>query len=172
MTTIYSGIEELLTLSGVVKKDGRHIRDEDLGVIRDGAFIVNDGKIVWVGARHNIRKSLKSLPVKGKPREIRLDARTVLPAFVDCHTHLIFAGDRAHEFELRNQGLTYQQIAARGGGIRYTVKQTRDATVAQLLELARGRLKRLHMQGVATVEIKSGYGLSEKHEIRILEIIK
>lgn len=172
--TIYSGIEELLTFSGVVKKAGRHPVDEDLGIIRDGAMIVNrEGQIVWVGARREVKKALKILTgVRGPFREIKLNAPAVMPAFVDCHTHLVFAGDRAHEFELRNQGVTYQQIAARGGGIRFTVKQTRAATGAQLLDLAQARLKRLNFQGVATVEIKSGYGLSEKYEIRILEIIK
>ncbi len=173
MTTIYSGIAELLTFSGAVKKNGRHPTEEDLGIVHDGAFIVSTGgKIVWAGARRDARKALKSLGLRGPTREKKLNAPAVMPAFVDCHTHLVFAGDRAHEFELRNQGVTYQQIAAQGGGIRFTVKQTREATGAQLLRLAQARLSRLCAQGVATVEIKSGYGLSERHETRILEVVK
>ncbi len=181
--TVYTHIDELITLAGVVVKDGRRPSEDDLGIIRNGAMIVGDkqdgadfGKVMWVGPRSQFSKAIKSLRQTSKRKtqlhEIRLNAPAVLPAFADCHTHLVFAGDRAHEFELRNQGATYQQIAARGGGIRYTVQQTRTATTKQLLELASNRLRRLQAQGVTTVEIKSGYGLSERDEIRILEVIK
>ncbi len=187
--TLYTHIEELLTFSGVVAKDGRRPREEDLGIIRDAAMIAGnrnnftkgesrrsgDSQILWVGPRRQVRSALRTLAkthTTSKVREVNLHAPTVMPAFIDCHTHLVFAGDRAHEFELRNQGATYQEIAAKGGGIRYTVQQTRETSTKQLVKLAEERLRRHLVQGVTTVEIKSGYGLCEHDEIRILEVIK
>lgn len=164
--TLYSGIDQLLTLEPAARKQGRHILEEDLGIIRRGAFLVDQGKVIWVGAR-------KSLPKKfhqDKIKEIDLDVATVLPGFVECHTHLVFAGDRAAEFEMRNQGASYQEIARRGGGILSTMRQTRSASRQQLLTLAEARAREFVMQGVTTLEVKSGYALNKKDELKMLEV--
>ena len=95
----------------------------------------------------------------------------VLPAFIDCHTHLIFAGSRAHEFELRSRGATYAEIMQAGGGIQNTVKATRNASEQELIDLAMPRLEHMRQQNIACIEIKSGYGLSIDSELKMLEVI-
>ena len=164
--TLYSGIDQLLTLEPVARKQGRHIREEDLGVINRGAILVKNGKIVWVGPRKSLPKKFHQEEIK----EIDLDVATVLPGFVECHTHLVFAGDRAAEFEMRNQGASYQEIARRGGGILSTMRQTRSASRQQLLTLAEARAREFVMQGVTTLEVKSGYALNKKDELKMLEV--
>jgi imidazolonepropionase len=137
----------------------------DLGVVDDGALIARDGRIDWVGAT-------KDLPALDAGAEV-IDAsgKTVLPGFVDSHTHLIFAGTREDEFALRIAGTSYQEIAERGGGINATVARVRASSRDQLKELARPRLDRMLAFGVTTVEAKSGYGLSLADEIKSLEAI-
>ena len=105
-------------------------------------------------------------------KEYDLKNKICLPSFIDPHTHLIYAGDRSHEFFKRNRGVSYLKIAEEGGGISYTIKKTREASSEQLLYLLLKRLKTLSSFGVSHVEIKSGYGLSVNEEIRLLEIIK
>jgi len=169
----FTGIKKLLTLQGVLAKAGRHAKPEDLSEIKNAAILEDHGRILWVGEEKKLSRYLKeqSLPAK-KVKQVKLAAECALPAFIDCHTHLIFAGDRKSEFELRNQGISYQEIAARGGGIRATVRATRKAMPAQLKTLAEARLTKLLQQGVTTVEIKSGYGLSHKDEIKILKVAR
>src|SRR5947199_1007967 len=134
-------------------------------VIDNGALIVRDERITWVGATDD----LPPLPMHA----IVLDAagKTVLPGFVDSHTHLLFAGSREDEFEQRLQGVSYQEIAARGGGINATVQRVRAASKAELKKLARPRLDRLLSFGVTTAEVKSGYGLTLADEVKCLEAI-
>jgi imidazolonepropionase len=136
-----------------------------LSIIPDGAAVMEDERIAWVGRSVD----LPSLP----PGTDIIDAtgQVVLPGFVDSHTHLIFAGSRESEFEQRLQGLTYQQIAERGGGINATVQRVRAATREDLKALARPRLRRLLEHGVTTVEVKSGYGLTVADEIKCLEAV-
>jgi imidazolonepropionase len=133
--------------------------------IDHGAVILRGDRIDWIGPAAD-------LPLLPPGAEI-LDAtgKTVLPGFVDSHTHLIFAGSRADEFEQRLQGMTYQEIAARGGGINATVQRVRQASKKQLKQLARPRLERLLHFGVTTVEVKSGYGLTLADELKCLEAI-
>src|SRR5690606_27556422 len=150
---LFHSIRELATLAGVAAKDGRRVAVEDLNVISDAAMIVAGGKVQWAGAKSDMPKT-GSL----RPSKVNLQGATVVPGFVDCHTHLVFAGDRHAEFEMRNKGATYQDIAAKGGGIQSTVRATQSATVAELKKSGRERLQRLLRQGVTTVEIKSGYG--------------
>jgi len=131
----------------------------DYGVIEDGALAITDGNIAWLG------------PLSERPendaRETRsLDNRWITPALIDCHTHLIFGGDRAAEYEQRLAGVSYEQIAAQGGGILSTVNATRAAGVDELHESALHRVRQLAASGVATVEIKSGYGLDVTNELR------
>ncbi len=131
------------------------------GAIENGAIGIQDGRIVRVGRRTELAG------YQAKSVE-KLDGAWVTPGLVDCHTHLVFAGNRANEFEARLEGATYEQIAAAGGGILSTVKATRAGTEAELVEASRGRLKALMAGGVTTVEIKSGYGLDVDTEMKML----
>lgn len=163
---IFRKADELLTMSGVARKQGRKPLEEDLGLLKKASFVVEQGRIAWVGPDAKLPKSYS----RSSAAEVSLEGTHVLPGFVECHTHTIFAGDRAAEFEMRNQGVSYQEISARGGGILSTVQATRKASRAELLSLAQARVNEFVRQGVTTLEIKSGYGLSAKHEIRLLEV--
>lgn len=140
--------------------------EERLGLIPDGALVLEGERIAWAGAR----SQRPALP--DTVRRIDASGRLVTPGFIDAHTHLVFAGDRAHEFALRNRGATYLEIAAAGGGIASTVAATRAASEERLLELARPRLQRLLEEGVTTAEVKSGYGLSLEHERKQLRVVR
>ncbi len=137
----------------------------DLAVVENGAVLVREETIAWVGPTAGLP------PLPPDTQEIDATGKTVLPGLVDSHTHLIFAGTREDEFELRLQGVSYAEIAARGGGINATVRRVREASREQLKELARRRLDRMLAFGITTVEVKSGYGLSPADEIKCLEVI-
>src|SRR5262249_50923002 len=137
----------------------------ELGSIRGGALAADGGKVVAVGATEAIRDRFRGR------RGIDASGKTALPAFVDPHAHPCFAGDRAEEVERRCAGATYEEIAARGGGILRTVAATRAAPRGELVRLARGRLDRFLSLGTTLLEAKSGYGLSVEDEIRSLEAI-
>jgi len=142
--------------------------DAPFGQIRDGALAMRGGHIAWVGA-------MDDLPHGGAApaREvIDLDGRLVTPALIDCHTHLVFGGHRAHEFDLRLNGASYAQIAAAGGGIVSTVAATRAAAEASLLASAMPRAQALLADGVTTLEIKSGYGLTLEDERKMLRVAR
>src|SRR5690606_10954021 len=138
---------------------------EPYGSIEDAVLAVKDGLIAFIGKRSD-------LPAFDSLTTPLYDARGqwILPGFIDCHTHLVYAGNRANEFEMRLNGADYQQIAAAGGGIRSTVAATRAASHEQLFVLAKERLNTLLSQGVTTVEIKSGYGLDLATEQKILQV--
>jgi len=131
------------------------------GAIEDGAILVREGRIAWVGARTD-------LPDHKAVETRRLDGRWVTPGLIDCHTHLVFGGNRSHEFERRLGGATYEQIAREGGGIVSTMAATRAASEEALVTSALGRLRGLTATGVTTVEIKSGYGLDAETELKML----
>jgi len=135
------------------------------GAIKDGALAVSEGKIVWLGKAADLPKynkeGLEIIDGKG---------HWLTPGLIDCHTHLVYGGNRANEFEMRLQGKSYEEIAKAGGGIVSTVKATRAATENELLIKALPRLTALHQQGVTTVEIKSGYGLDTTTEIKMLKV--
>jgi imidazolonepropionase len=137
----------------------------NLAILDGGAVILRGGTIEWIG--HTAKLPL--LP----PDVTVLDAtgKTVLPGFIDSHTHLVFTGSREDEFEDRLQGLSYQEISARGGGINATVRRVREASRDQLKELTRRRLQQLLRFGVTTVEVKSGYGLTPADERKCLEVV-
>jgi imidazolonepropionase len=134
---------------------------EPYGAIRDAAVMIHEGEIVWIGP--------EAERPRGRPAHIdRLEGRWITPGLIDCHTHLVFGGDRADEFEKRLEGATYEQIARAGGGIVSTVRRTRQASEDELLAQARSRLEGLKRDGVTTVEIKSGYGLDLESELKML----
>jgi imidazolonepropionase len=158
--------KQLVTLAGpVVPRIGRDLNE--LGIIQDGALWARDGKIARVGTWDEIKAD-------APPDADTIDAegRIVLPGFVDAHTHLVFGGSRADEFERRALGESYQSIAASGGGIRSTVRQTREATELELLISAKRRAHWLLRNGTTTAEIKSGYGLALEPEIKMLRIAR
>ena len=138
---------------------------EAYGAIADGALLVREGRIVWAGARGD-------LPTHEAAGTDRLDGRWVTPGLVDCHTHLVFGGDRSGEFEQRLGGATYEEIARAGGGIVSSVAATRAASEDQLYASALGRLAGLKATGVTTVEIKSGYGLDHDSELKMLRVAR
>jgi imidazolonepropionase len=133
-----------------------------LGVIERGAVAAIDGRIAFAGA-------MADLPTGWDAKQrIALDGRWITPGLIDCHTHLVYAGDRAHEFELRLAGASYEEIARAGGGIVSTVKATRAAGEDELVRQSLPRLDALVAEGVTTIEIKSGYGLDAETEARML----
>ncbi len=136
------------------------------GTIADAAIAVRDGRIAWRGPRAALPRGLKAT------RRYDGNGCWLTPGLIDCHTHLVWAGSRAHEFEQRLQGASYAAIAAAGGGIRATVQATRAASEAQLLAQSARRLRQLLAEGVTTVEIKSGYGLDLASETRLLQVAR
>ena len=154
---------ELLTLSPSFKEES------GLGMIRNGAVAIKKGRIFWIGKTEEMSGKF-SLNRDG--REMNATGKVVMPGLIDAHTHLVFAGSRENEFEQRIQGLSYQEIAGRGGGILSTVEATRNSSFDELFSLGKKRLDRMLSKGVTTVEAKSGYGLSLQDEIKILTVMK
>ena len=138
------------------------------GMVENGALAVCGEKIVWVGKRNALPAGLES-----RAADV-YDGQDgwITPGLVDCHTHLVYGGSRAREFELRLQGATYEEIARQGGGIRSTVSATRKADEEALLKQSAPRLVALMLEGVTTVEIKSGYGLDLETELRMLRVAR
>jgi imidazolonepropionase len=138
---------------------------QDVGLIENGAVAVSNGKITAVGKSEDILRGFKS--------ENLIDAggKVVCPAFVESHTHIVFAGNRLDEFELKIKGADYLEILANGGGILSTVHQTREASLGELVEQSRRRLNKMLTLGVGTCEIKTGYGLDTETELKMLEVI-
>ena len=135
------------------------------GAITDAAMAIKDGRIAWVGPRADLP------PVEGARVE-KLEGRWITPGLIDCHTHLVFGGDRSAEFEQRLNGVTYEQIARAGGGIVSSVAATRAASEDALFASAMRRLDGLKATGVTTVEIKSGYGLDRETELKMLRVAR
>ncbi|ODT45465.1 MAG: imidazolonepropionase [Methylobacterium sp. SCN 67-24] len=135
------------------------------GAIEDGLIAARDGRIVHVGPR-------SSAPAFAAAETIDCEGRWITPGLIDCHTHLVYGGDRAHEFELRLKGASYEEIARAGGGIVSSVKATRAASEDELFASADKRLAALIAEGVTTVEIKSGYGLDTESEVKVLAVAR
>jgi len=138
----------------------------DLGLIEDGAVAIADGRFVRVGSSLDILREFQA------DEMIDAEGRVVCPGFVDPHTHIVYAGDRLDEFELKIKGADYLEILASGGGILSTVRHTREATVEQLVELASKRLDKMLACGTTTCEIKTGYGLDGEAELKMLMAIE
>ncbi len=164
---VVAGCRELVTCAGPLPRRGPALRE--IGLVENGWVASSAGRIVYAGDEAGFRKA-----VEPGPGARVIDARglVALPGFVDAHTHLPFAGDRAREFGLRVQGWTYQQLAERGMGILTTVKATRAAGRDDLVALTLARLDRMLLAGTTTVEAKSGYGLNLEDEAKQLEALR
>jgi len=138
------------------------------GAIRNGALGVQDGRIAWLGAEADLTPEV----IDSAESLQRLDGVWITPGLIDCHTHLVYAGSRAREFEMRLSGATYEEIAKAGGGIVSTVKAVRAASPDELYTHSAPRLKAMLAQGVTTVEIKSGYGLDTESELKMLRVAR
>ena len=158
---------ELLTLRGPERARAKAEMSE-LSVITDGAVAISDGIVTDVGKTASILKEHDSQGVE----KIDAKGRVVMPGFVDPHTHLVYAGSREFELELKAKGKTYMEILEDGGGIYRTVKDTRAASWEELYEQSAARLRSMIAHGSTTIEAKSGYGLDKHVEIRMLEVIK
>src|SRR5664280_1232519 len=157
---------QLVTLAGPARpRVGPEMRE--LAIVPDGAMLIRDGRIQAIGSRAEMERVLSA-----DAQIFDAGGRIVLPGFVDAHTHPVFAGTRADEFEERMQGVTYAEIAARGGGIRSTVRHTREAGEQDLLAAARRYRNWFLRGGTTTVEAKSGYGLSLDAECKILRVVR
>ena len=153
--------QTLFTNATIACLDG----ESGYGLREHGALLVEAGKIVWLGAQQD-------QPAVSNAEVIDCSGRLLTPGLIDCHSHLIYGGDRADEFEMRLEGASYAQIAQQGGGIISTVNATRAASEAQLLAQALPRLNSLLDEGVTTLEIKSGYGLDSDNEIKMLRVAR
>lgn len=144
------------------------VGDAPYGLIERGAIALHQGRIAWVGAQRDLPSEVATLASHVED----LDGAVVTPGLVDCHTHLVFGGNRAHEFDMRLNGATYEEIARAGGGIVSTVKATRSASEDELFAQALPRARALLADGVTTLEIKSGYGLDLDTERRMLRVAR
>lgn len=163
---LITGASQLVTLAGPARaRTGPEMRE--LQVIEDGAVLIRGDRIAAVGSSADVEQQASD-----EARRIAARGRVVMPGFVDAHTHPVFAGTRADEYEMRAEGLTYRQIAEAGGGIRSSVRKTREASEDELYEMALPRVRRFLEHGTTTVEAKSGYGLTVEDELKILRVIR
>ncbi|MBK7597322.1 MAG: imidazolonepropionase [Acidobacteria bacterium] len=161
-----TGISQLVTLRGPARP---RTGDEmgNLAIIDNGAMIIEGKRITCAGTRHEIEPLINA-----NCKVIDAGGRVVMPGFIDAHTHPVFAGNRANEFEMRASGATYQQISAAGGGIQSTVKLTRAATEDELFETSKHYLEWFLRSGTTTIEAKSGYGLTVEDELKMLRVVR
>ncbi len=161
---IIANANELLTISGPKRpRIGKEM--SKLGIIKDGSVAIKHRRIVGVGKADKIKKKFKT------ERTVDAKNKVVMPGFVDPHTHLIFAGSREDEFVMKLKGMSYMDILKKGGGILKTVRETRKASKRILFDLTKKRLDKMLKYGTTTIEIKSGYGLTMKDEIKLLEVM-
>jgi imidazolonepropionase len=154
---------QLLTLDRPAPRRG--VSMSDVGLVRDGAVAIHGGRIVATGPATEMRAAFEAR------EELDAGGRVVMPAFTDPHTHLLYAGNRIDEFELRLKGASYQEIMAAGGGIMSTVRATRAARDVSLLAQSRARLARMLAHGTVVAEVKTGYGLDTAAELRLLQLV-
>ena len=166
MLTAILHAAQLVTLAGPKRPRVRE-QMRELGIITDGGMLVENGVVLSTGPSTEIEKALSH-----EARIIDATGKVVLPGFIDAHAHPVFAGDRVDEFEMRAQGVTYEEIAARGGGIKSTVRKTRAASEDELLGQAKKRATWFLKGGTTTVEAKSGYGLTVEDELKLLRVIR
>lgn len=166
MTLAIVNCSQVVTLAGPARpRAGSEMHE--LGIVTHGALLVNNGKVEKVGTNDDVQRLIDA-----DCEVVDAGGRVVLPGFVDAHTHPVFAGTRVDEFEERIKGATYQEIAARGGGIQSTVSRTRAASLDELVAVGKRYAAWFLRGGTTTVEAKSGYGLSLEDEIKILRAIR
>lgn len=158
---------EVITGSGVRSSDGRRLKPEHLDRIEDGCVVTDRGKIAWVGKTRDLPKK----HLKAKRIDLARE-KMIMPGMIDCHTHLVFAGDRSDEFAMRCTGMSYAELARQGKGILTTVNATRKASTKELTDLAILRVEEARSFGIRTLEIKSGYGLDYDSELKQLKVIR
>jgi imidazolonepropionase len=164
MLKAFTDLNEIVTLKGAHKKDGRRLLPEDLSIIKNGAIVFDETKILWVGESSRF-------PEQYRPLATSLAGYVLTPELVDSHTHIVFGGDRAQEYADRLNGTSYEEIAKRGGGILYTMNMTNEASLEELFQRGCERVERLHSYGIGTIEIKSGYGLNFEREFELTMLI-
>jgi imidazolonepropionase len=165
MTTLVRGARQLLTLRGGPRRGAAL---NDLGIVNGGAVLIRDGLIVAAGPTNRV----ESLPEARDAREIDATGRIVIPGFVDSHTHLVFGPPRLMDYEMRLAGASYHEIAAAGGGILASVRAVREAPARRLEEQARAARLAMARHGTTTAEAKSGYGLDEHAELKMLRVLR
>ena len=163
---LITNASELVTLQGWSQKPALGVQMRDLGIVRKGSIAIHKGKIVAMGKASEIERNFSGKECMDATGEV------VMPGFVDPHTHLVFAGSREDEFEMRIEGASYMEILQKGGGILNTVRETRKASEEQLIEGCKKTLDVMLEHGTTTVEAKSGYGLTLKDELKCLKVIR
>lgn len=165
MLKAYTDLNEIVTLKSAHKKDGRRLLPEDLSIIKDGAIVFDETKILWVGETSRFPEQYRTISKS-------LRGHVLTPELVDSHTHIVFGGDRAQEYCDRLNGVSYEEIRKRGGGILLTMNKTNETTDGELFQLASERIERLYSYGIGTIEIKSGYGLNYEKELELTALIE
>lgn len=166
---IVRNAEQLVTVAGASNSPKRGAAMSQIGVVENGAVAVRGEKIVAVGETPEV---LEQVEASTETRIIDASGKVVLPGLVDPHTHLVFAGSREYELDMKLQGMGYLDILAKGGGILDTVRATRAASRQELIDASRKYLEQMLVQGTTTAEVKSGYGLTVEDEIKTLEVIR
>ncbi len=161
----YRKFSQIATLQGALVKDGRKLKAEDLSIIENGSVVFSNEKILWVGNDNDFPSEYLGLST------VFFTGKTLCPELIDCHTHLVFGGNRANEYTMRLNGADYEAIARAGGGILHTMNKTNSATEEELFNSACIRIERIHSYGVGTIEIKSGYGLNFEKEYQLSNLI-
>lgn len=164
MLKALTDLNEIVTMKNAHSKDGRFLHPDDLSIIKNAAIVYDESKILWVGETDRLPEQYKNL-VQSLPGHV------LTPEVIDSHTHIVFGGDRAQEYADRLNGISYEEIAKRGGGILFTMKQTNEASLEDLFNSACERIERLNSYGVGSIEIKSGYGLNFVRELAVSLLI-
>jgi imidazolonepropionase len=165
--TVVRHIGELLTMDCPAEQARGAASEKLIGLVRNAALVVEGGRTAWLGRDADLPSEFMH-----EADVIEAHGRVVMPGLVECHTHLVFGGDRAGEFELRARGATYEEIGRSGGGIAHTVRATRASAADELFVSGMQRLDELLKMGVTTAEAKSGYGLDVETELKILEVVQ
>lgn len=165
MMKVWTEFNQILTLEGAHKKDGRSLTPEDCSIIENGSVVFSGEKIEWIGPHTSLPEEFKGLDSKS------FKGHVLTPGLVDCHTHIVFGGDRAKEYSMRLNGADYEAIGNAGGGILATMRGTNAANRKELFDIARERVERLFGYGIKTLEIKSGYGLNFDKEFEVSQVI-
>ncbi len=165
MITLLKNPKQIVTINSYGKNHKRGLEMNDIGLLEKHSLLIENGRIKKIIKNSSIARS-------NYDNEIDLTNKIILPGIVECHTHTVFAGSRSEEFKLKLQGIDYEEIAKRGGGITNTMRAVRKSSFDELIEIVKPRIDYFVSQGITTLEIKSGYGLSFYDEIKLLQVIK